>query len=104
MNKLTVLFEEPFWVGIFEKVENDKIEVFRVIFGQEPKDYEIYEFILKNYYNLKFSEPLEIDAKTEVRVNPKRILRKIFIAKHNAKVHIERYELFALLYSNYLQK
>ena len=35
--KLTVFFEEPFWVGIFEHIENGKLSVAKVTFGAEPK-------------------------------------------------------------------
>ena len=42
--KLTVFFEDPFWVGIFERVESGKLSVCRVVFGSEPKDYEVWEF------------------------------------------------------------
>ena len=52
--KLTVFFEEPFWVGIFERVENGKLSVSKVTFGTEPKDYEIWEFVLKEYDRLQF--------------------------------------------------
>ena len=38
---LTVFFEEPFWVGIFEKREEGKLSVCKVTFGAEPKDYEV---------------------------------------------------------------
>ena len=48
--KLTVFFEEPFWVGIFERIEDDKLSVAKVTFGAEPKDYEVYQFLLKYYY------------------------------------------------------
>ena len=58
---LTVLFDAPFWVGVFERVEDDKLTVAKVIFGAEPKDYEVYEFILKNFYRLKFSPSLVIE-------------------------------------------
>ena len=51
-DKLTVYFEEPFWVGVFEKVEGKKLSVSKVTFGTEPKDYEVYEFLLKHYYDL----------------------------------------------------
>lgn len=47
IGKLTVFFEEPFWVGVFERIENGKLSVSKVTFGAEPKDYEIYEFVLK---------------------------------------------------------
>ncbi|AUN03526.1 YjdF family protein [Clostridium botulinum] len=77
MIKLTVLFDEPFWIGIFEKQDQDKIQICRVVFGQEPKDYEVYDFILKNYYNLKFSDPIAIVKKPKKEINPKRMQRKI---------------------------
>ena len=51
--KLTVFFEKPFWVGVFERVSDGKLSVCKVTFGAEPKDYELYEFILKKYYRLR---------------------------------------------------
>ena len=36
--KLTVYFEKPFWVGIFERTEDGKLSVAKVTFGVEPKD------------------------------------------------------------------
>lgn len=68
---LTVLFDAPFWVGVFERVEDDKLTVSKVIFGAEPKDYEVYEFILKNFYRLKFSPSLVIENNHTFE-NPKR--------------------------------
>ena len=43
--RLTVYFEDPFWVGVFERIENGKLLVAKVAFGAEPKDYEVQEFI-----------------------------------------------------------
>lgn len=51
--KLTVFFEEPFWVGLFEHIENSKLYVAKVTFGAEPKDYEAQEYIQKCYFSLK---------------------------------------------------
>lgn len=68
---LTVLFDAPFWVGVFERVEDDKLTVAKVIFGAEPKDYEVYDFILKNFYCLKFSPSLIIENNRTYE-NPKR--------------------------------
>lgn len=48
--RLTVFFEKPFWIGIFERISEEKLFVGKVTFGAEPKDYEIYDFVLKNYY------------------------------------------------------
>lgn len=69
--KLTVFFEEPFWVGVFERVSDGRLSVCKITFGAEPKDYEIWEFILKHYYELKFSPAVETEEK-ETADNPKR--------------------------------
>lgn len=47
--KLTVYFAEPFWVGVFERICDGKLSVAKVTFGAEPKDYDIQEFVLKEY-------------------------------------------------------
>ena len=74
--KLTVFFEEPFWVGVFECVSDGKLSVCKVTFGAEPKDYEIYDFVLKNYYRLRFSPAVETDVKEAGR-NPKRVQSEV---------------------------
>ena len=35
---------------MFERASDGKLSVHKVTFGAEPKDYEIYDFVLKNYY------------------------------------------------------
>lgn len=42
--KLTVFFEEPFWIGVFERIYDGKLSACKVTFGAEPKDYEVLEF------------------------------------------------------------
>lgn len=74
--KLTVFFEEPFWVGAFECVSDGKLSVCKVTFGAEPKDYEVYDFILKNYYRLRFSPSVATDVKEAGR-NSKRVQREV---------------------------
>ena len=74
--KLTVFFDEPFWVGVFERIENGKLSASKVTFGAEPRDYEVYEFILKHYYDLQFSPAVATVVK-ESKQNPKRIQRDI---------------------------
>ena len=73
---LTVFFDNPFWVGVFECVEKNKLSVCRVVFGAEPKDYEVYDFILKNYKNLKFGSSLDVKVK-KIKNNPKRLQREV---------------------------
>ena len=69
--KLTVFFEDPFWVGIFERSEGSKLSVAKVTFGAEPRDYDVYEFILEHYYDLQFSLAVKVAVREEKR-NPKR--------------------------------
>ena len=78
VSKLTVMFDEPFWVAVFERTDNGKLEACRVVFGAEPKDAEVYAFFLKNYSRLKFSPAVCDDKKDEERrINPKRLKRII---------------------------
>ena len=78
---LTVFFEEPFWVGVFERIEDGKLSVCKVTFGAEPKDYEVLEYVLQNYYELVFSPAIEIQTR-QAADNPKRRSR-------NARKHLE---------------
>ena len=36
--KLTVYFDEPFWVGVFEELDGKRLSVCKVVFGAEPTD------------------------------------------------------------------
>ena len=74
--KLTVYFEEPFWVGVFERIEDGKLSVAKVTFGAEPKDYEVQEYIQKYYFSLKFSPAVETVVK-DIKRNPKRMHREV---------------------------
>ena len=74
--RLTVFFEEPFWIGVFECISEGTLSVSKVMFGAEPKDYEVYDFVLKNYYRLRFSPAVATDVKETGR-NPKRIQREV---------------------------
>ena len=71
---LTVFFEDPFWIGVFERYDDDKLSVCKVTFGAEPKDSDVWEFILEHFDELVFSP--EISAETrQAADNPKRRLR-----------------------------
>ena len=68
---LSVFFEEPFWVGVFERIEDGKLSACKVTFGAEPKDYEVWDYILHHYYELGFSPAIEIQTR-QAADNPKR--------------------------------
>ena len=56
--QLTVFFAEPFWVGVFERVEGDELSACKVTFGAEPKDYEVLDYVRRHYHELRFSDPV----------------------------------------------
>ena len=81
-SSLTVYFEDPFWVGVFERIDERKLSVCKVTFGAEPKDYDVLEFVLQHYNELVFSPAVETETR-QTADNPKRRLR-------NARKQTER--------------
>lgn len=77
VSKLTVLFEDPFWIGLYEREDNGHYEVCKITFGTEPKDYEVYDFLLKNWDKLRFSPSIEAEISADRHINPKRMQRLI---------------------------
>ncbi len=73
--ELVVYFDGPFWAGVIERTVGDRLSVSKTVFGAEPRDYEIYAFILENYYRLSFS-PTVHSAVRERNMNPKRMQRE----------------------------
>lgn len=55
---------------------SEKLSVRKVTFSAEPKDYEVYDFVLKIYYQQRFSLVVPTNKK-EADHNPKRIQRKV---------------------------
>ena len=67
---LTVLFEDPFWIGLFEQTDHEGLHVCKVTFGAEPTEKEVMEFIDKNWNQLQFSQAVDVAQITEIRKNP----------------------------------
>lgn len=74
-SSLTVFFEEPFWVGVFERFENGRLSACKVTFGAEPKDYEVWAYVLRHYDALPFSPAGETRIR-QTADNPKRRRRE----------------------------
>lgn len=74
---LTVYFEAPFWVGLYQREGNGQCQVCKITFGAEPKDYEVYQFLLDHWRRLPFSPPVAAGQTEEKRINPKRMQRAI---------------------------
>ena len=75
--KLTVFFDDPFWAGVFEREDETGYRVSRVIFGSEPTDAELYEFIQKEYKHIDFGKPIESQVKIIRKKNFKRMQRDV---------------------------
>lgn len=75
--RLTVFFEDPFWVGIFERTCADYYEVCKMTFDSEPKDYEVYALLLQEWRGLNFSAPIKAAPPDSKRISPKRMQRSI---------------------------
>ena len=76
-SSLTIMFENPFWIGLYERFDNGKYEVCKITFGAEPKDYEVYDYLLQNWHKLKFSPPIKTEKIIDRKINPKRMQREI---------------------------
>ncbi|PJD95014.1 MAG: hypothetical protein CK425_09725 [Parachlamydia sp.] len=74
--KATIFFEKCYWVGIFERTDQEGYAVARHIFGAEPSDTEIHEFVLNHYHELKFGDLQEVNIQIQ-RMNPKRVQREV---------------------------
>jgi hypothetical protein len=74
--KATIFFEKRFWIGLFERTDRQGYAIARHIFGEEPSDGEIHEFVLSHYRELKFGEGKEIHVEIH-RMNPKRAQREV---------------------------
>ena len=75
--KLTVYFEDPFWVGILERQSENGYEVCKITFGAEPNDGEVWEMMLKDFSKLRFSPNIHCKTEQKKRINPKRVQREI---------------------------
>ncbi len=76
-SRLTVYFDPPFWVGVYERVSDGQLEAAKITFGAEPKDYQVYELMLKRWSRLVFSPPVNVSGVTARPQNPKRVQRAI---------------------------
>nr|WP_326185625.1 YjdF family protein [uncultured Oscillibacter sp.] len=75
--RLTVYFEDPFWVGLYERGGGGTYQVCRIVFGAEPRDQEVYALLLEQWRRLRFSPSMAAEGPVERRVNPKRMRRQI---------------------------
>lgn len=76
-SQFTIYFEDPFWVGVYEREEEGSLRTAKIIFGPEPRDGEVYEFLLQNWHRLVFGPAVPADTRSTPNHNPKRTQRAI---------------------------
>ena len=72
---LTVYHDGQFWVGLAEHVEDGRYGVARLVFGTEPSDEEILQFVVAKWEKLSFFGGEPAEASKPAR-NPKRRARE----------------------------
>lgn len=82
--KATVVLDKSLWVVLFERMDKKKYSAARAIFGEEPSDPELYEFISIHFYELKFTKPQNFRLIIK-RKNPKRMHREVRKEMEKAK-------------------
>jgi hypothetical protein len=78
--KLTVFFDGQFWVGVVEQYVQGKVKAGQHLFGAEPKDQEILEFVWKQLDHLTEGLSQGVESGhgiSERRINPKRLARQV---------------------------
>ncbi|WP_409975421.1 YjdF family protein [Bacillus sp. Bva_UNVM-123] len=82
-------YDGQFWIGIIEVEQDGKLKAFRYVFGAEPKDIEILNFIhnkLLKIINNAHQAGVASKEQPIKRINPKRLQRQV--AKEMKKVGI----------------
>ena len=72
---LTVYHDGQFWVGLAEHVEDGRYGVARIVFGAEPSDEEILQFVVGKWEKLSLFDDKPAEASKPAK-NPKRRARE----------------------------
>lgn len=73
---LVVCFDGQFWVGYVEHVEDGLLSSCRIIFGAEPSNEKILEFVLREWTRLPLNPTVTCEVKG-MACNPKRRQRQV---------------------------
>jgi hypothetical protein len=75
-----VFFDDPFWVAVLELHDGGQVRATRQVFGAEPTDAELYQYLLRHGTTLlvRAEHGLAVDGDGATSVparNPKRLAR-----------------------------
>jgi len=76
--KLTVYFNGQYWVGVVEEQDQGKLKAARCMFGSEPQDEEILQFVRNGMCALvsRLSQEVATKPSDPKKVSPKRMARQ----------------------------
>lgn len=75
----TLYFDGRFWVVVIERHEEGRVRAVRIVFGAQPSDAELYEFLLASALARRLDEAAAVPVGPECqpkRPNPKRAQRQ----------------------------
>ena len=77
--RLTILFDSPYWIGLLEDERDGLLYAARYIFGAEPSDQEVYQFVLHDLLSLtaQMTVGIPFEQNLQRHVNPKRMQREV---------------------------
>ena len=73
---LTVYFDPPFWVGLYQREDEDGWRVCKITFGGEPRDQEVLDWLYRHWRELRFSPPVSGNETAARLPNPQRMRRE----------------------------
>ncbi|MDN5973231.1 YjdF family protein [Bifidobacterium crudilactis] len=90
-----VYFDGSMWVCVCERVTSQGLQACRIVFGSEPKEYEVFAYLQRHYFELDFSPAVDADlrpSRGSKHVNPKRLKRLAARAMGNDAVSTKAQE------------
>lgn len=85
---LTVYFDPPFWVGLFQREDSDGCRVCKITFGGEPREQEVLDLILHCWRSCgsarrfrRAGQPLVCPIPSECGGKPEKLLRPLELVR-----------------------
>jgi hypothetical protein len=91
----TVYFDGSMWLCVCERVTSQGLQACRIVFGSEPKEYEIFAYLQRHYFELDFSPTVDADlrpSRGSKHINPKRLKRLAARAMSNDAISTKAQE------------
>ena len=67
----TLYYEDPYWTGLIEESSGGHIRIGRIVFGAEPSNPEIIEFVREKLSSIRLHEINDLDMLANARRVPK---------------------------------